>query len=308
MSRIAPSLEAFFTQRLGHQLRASPATVGGYRDTFRLLVRFASERAHKAPSDLEFEDVDVEVVSAFLAHLEHDRRNSARTRNVRLTAIRSFFRYAAFSEPGHAELIARVVAIPDKRTGRAVMTYLSTAEVEAVLASPDRSTWHGRRDHALLAVTVQTGMRVAEVIGLRTGDVTLGAGAHVFVRGKGRKERCIPLTRQSVAVLRVWLRERQGEDDEPVFPTISGNPLSHDAVADLVAKHTASARPRCATLATKKVTPHTLRHSCAMALLAGGVDTSVIALWLGHEHVQTTQIYLNPRELHQTRVKLQVAC
>ncbi len=293
MSRLAPCLEAFFTERLSRQLRASPYTVGGYRDTFRLLLRFASDRAHKAPSDLEFEDVDADVVAAFLEHLEHDRHNSARTRNVRLTAIRSFFRYAAFSEPAHAELIARVVAIPDKRTGRAVMTYLTTAEVEAVLASPDRSTWHGRRDHALLVITAQTGMRVAEVIGLRNGDVELGAGAHVHLKGKGRKERCVPLTRQSVAVLRVWMRERQGEGDQPVFPTIRGNPLSHDAVADLVAKHTDSARSRCPTLLAKKVTPHTLRHSCAMALLTAGVDTSVIALWLGHEQVQTTQIYLH---------------
>jgi integrase/recombinase XerD len=293
MSRIAPCLESFFTERLCRQLRASPYTVGGYRDTFRLLLRFASDRAHKAPSDLEFENVDADVVAAFLAHLENDRHNSARTRNVRLTAIRSFFRYAAFLEPGHAELIARVVAIPDKRTGRAVMTYLTTAEIEAVLASPDRSTWHGRRDHALLVVTAQTGMRVAEVIGLRNGDVELGAGAHVQVKGKGRKERCVPLTRQSVTVLRVWMRERQGEGSQPVFPTIRGNPLSHDAVADLVAKHTDSARLRCPALLAKKVTPHTLRHSCAMALLAAGVDTSVIALWLGHEQVQTTQIYLH---------------
>ena len=212
----------------------------------------------------------------------------------RLTAIRSFFRFAAYREPAHADLIARVLAIPDKRVGRAGGSFLSTAEIEALLASPDRTTWHGRRDHALLVVTAQTGMRVGEMIGLRVGDVELGAGAHVQVRGKGRKERCVPLTRQSVAVLREWMRERQGERGEPLFPTIRGGPLSRDAVSDLVTKHTTGACVRCPRrFPTKNVTPHTLRHSCAMALLAAGVDTSVIALWLGHEQIQTTQIYLH---------------
>ena len=293
MTAIAPSLEAFFTERLVKQLQASPHTIGGYRDTFRLLLRFAAQRAHKAPSELEFDDLGAEVVGAFLEHLEHERHNSARTRNVRLTAIRSFFRFAAYREPAHADLIARVLAIPDKRVGRAVVSFLTIAEIEALLASPDRTTWHGRRDHALLVVTAQTGMRVGEMIGLRIGDVELGAGAHVQVRGKGRKERCVPLTRQSVAVLREWMRERQGEDGEPLFPTIRGGPLSHDAVSDLVTKHTTGACIRCPSLSTKNVTPHTLRHSCAMALLAAGVDTSVIALWLGHEQIQTTQIYLH---------------
>jgi len=293
MTALAPCLEAFFTERLGRQLQASPCTIGGYRDTFRLLVRFAAERAHKAPSALDFEDLDAEVIAAFLEHLEDVRHNSVRTRNVRLTGIRSFFRYAAYREPAHAQLIARVVAIPDKRIGRAMVTYLNVAELEALVDSPDRSTWHGRRDHALLVVTAQTGIRVAELIGLRNGDVELGPGAHVHVRGKGRKERCIPLTRQSVAVLRTWVRERQGEADQPLFPTIRGTALSHDAVSDLVAKHAETARARCPTLTAKKVTPHTLRHSSAMALLAAGIDTSVIALWLGHEQIQTTQIYLH---------------
>jgi site-specific recombinase XerD len=293
MSAIAPSLESFFTERLGQQLRASPHTVAGYRDALRLFVTFAAARAHKEPSDLDFSDIDAEVVGAFLEHLEHERHNAVRTRNVRLTALRSFFRYASFREPAHADLIARVLAIPEKRTRRHVVSFLVTAELEALIGAPDRSTWHGRRDHALLVVAAQGGLRVAELIGLRRGDVQLGAGAHLRIRGKGRKERCVPLTRQSVVVLREWLKERAGDDADAVFATIRGGPLSHDAVSLLVARHVEVAVTRCPSMAAKKVIPHVLRHSCAMALLAAGIDTSVIALWLGHEHVQTTQIYLH---------------
>ena len=293
MSAIAPSLEAFFTERLGHQLEASPHTVAGYRDALRLFVTFAATRTHKEPSALDFADIDAEVVGAFLDHLEHDRHNGVRTRNVRLSVLRSFFRYASYREPAHAELIARVLAIPEKRVRRHVVSFLTHAELEALVASPARDTWHGRRDHALLVVAAQSGLRVAELVGLRRADVVLGTGAHLRVRGKGRKERCVPLTHQSAAVLREWLKERAGADADVVFPTIRGGPLSHDAVSLLVTRHTTSARIRCPSMSAKKVTPHVLRHSCAMALLAAGVDTSVISLWLGHEHVQTTQIYLH---------------
>ena len=290
MSALAPRLEAFFTERLGRQLQASPHTVAAYRDTFRLLLRFASSRSGKEPSQLDFVDIDGEVVGAFL---EHERHNTVVTRNARLAAIRSFFRFAAYYEPAHADLIARVLAIPEKRTRRTVVSFLTSAEVEALLHSPDRSTWHGRRDHALLVMACQTGLRVGELRGLQIRSVELGTGAHVRVHGKGRKDRCTPLTAHTVAVLGVWMRERQGDPDDALFPTITGKALSHDAVSDLVAKHAARAEARCPTLSAKRVTPHVLRHSSAMALLAAGVDTSVIALWLGHEHVQTTQIYLH---------------
>jgi integrase/recombinase XerD len=293
MSALAPRLEAFFTERLARQLHASPHTVTAYRDTFRLLLGFASRRAGKEPCALDFCDLDAEVIGAFLEHLENDRANSVATRNARLAAVRSFFRFAAFAEPAHAELIARVLAIPEKRTSRSVVAFLNQAEMAALLAAPDRSTWHGRRDHALLVLVSQSGLRVSELASLRICDVELGTGAHLRVHGKGRKERCTPLTRHSVAVLRVWLQERQGEPADAFFPTVRGGHLSHDAVSDLVAKHSARAAITCPTLSSKRVTPHVLRHSCAMALLAAGVDTSVIALWLGHEHVQTTQIYLH---------------
>ncbi len=293
MSALAPRLEAFFTERLGRQLQASPHTVAAYRDTFRLLLRFASSRSGKEPSELDFVDIIAEEVGAFLEHLEHERHNAVVTRNARLAAIRSFFRFAAYYEPAHADLIARVLAIPEKRTRRTVVSFLTPAEVEALLHSPDRSTWHGRRDHALLVTACQTGLRVGELRGLLNRAVELGTGAHVRVHGKGRKDRCTPLTAHTVAVLGVWMRERQGEPDDALFPTITGKALSHDAVSDLVAKHAARAEARCPTLSAKRVTPHVLRHSSAMALLAAGVDTSVIALWLGHEHVQTTQIYLH---------------
>jgi integrase/recombinase XerD len=294
MTTINADIQAFFVERLGNQLHASPHTVTGYRDTFRLFLGFASARAGRLPSELEFGDIDAEVVADFLAHLEHDRGNSIRSRNVRLTALRSFFRFASYRRPEHAALVAQVLAIPQKRTTRHVVSYLTPTEIEALFAAPDRSTWHGRRDHALLVVACQGGLRVAELVGLRFDDVELAGGAHLKVRGKGRKERCVPLTSNTVAVLRQWLKElRARSTGDVVFPTVRGAPLSHDAVALLVAKHVGVAALRCRTIMAKNVTPHTLRHSCAMSLLAAGVDTSVIALWLGHEQVQTTQIYLH---------------
>ena len=293
MSRIAPTLQAWFTERLAHQLEASPHTVSSYRDTVKLLVRFASARSGKTPSDLEFGDLDATVVAEFLDHLEHDRGNSVATRNVRLTAVRSFFHFAAFEEPSHAELIARVLAIPEKRTRRRVVSYLTSAEIDALLAAPDRDSWAGRRDHALLVVACQSGLRVSELVGLKNADVVLGAGPHLRVHGKGRKERCTPLTLQTTETLRHWMDERRGGPDDALFPSIRGGPMTRDNVAHLVDKHATEAATSCPGLGTKKVTPHMLRHSTAMALLAAGVDTSTIALWLGHEHIQSTQIYLH---------------
>jgi integrase/recombinase XerD len=293
MTALAPVLEAFFTERLQSQRHASAHTVASYRDSFRLLLGFAAARTGKAPSDLGFDDIDADLVAAFLAHLEHERHNSVRTRNARLAAIRSFFGYASYREPGHAALIQLVLAIPEKRIERRVVSYLTAAEADVLVDAPDSETWTGRRDRALLAVTLQTGVRVSELTALCWRDVALGAGPHVRVHGKGRKERCTPLTRPSVAVLKAWMRECGGDPDGPVFPTRRRGPLGRDAVGKLLDKYVALASLDCPGLATKKVTPHTLRHTCAMRLLEAGVETSVIALWLGHEHIQTTQIYLH---------------
>lgn len=293
MSPIAPTLQGFFTERLVRQRQASPATVASYRDTLRLLIGFVAARSGKAPSALGFDDVDAEVISAFLTHLEDDRHNTARTRNNRLAAIRALFRYAALRHPEHAELIARVLAIPQKRHDKAIITFLTHDEAQALLAAPDPARWEGRRDRALLALAVQTGLRLAELTSLNCGDATLGAGAHLACTGKGRKERVVPLTTNTVAVLRAWTSERAGLAADPLFPTRTGRRLSPDAVQRRVALHVATASNQCPALAAKNVTPHVLRHTAAMALLQAGVDVSVIALWLGHEDVRSTQAYLH---------------
>jgi len=293
MSALAPTLEAFFTERLLTQRRASPGTVSAYRDGLRMLLVFAKERIGKAPCQLDISDIDAELVGAFLSHLEQGRHNSARTRNARLAAIRSFFRYAALRHPEHAGCIQRVLAIPSKRYDRAIVCFLIRDEVDALLLAPDRTTLLGRRDHALLLLAVQTGLRVSEITGLTCSDLELSVGARLKCRGKGRKERVTPLTSSTAAVLRAWIRERAGQPADPLFTTARGTQLSPDAVQKLVAKHAASAAKCCGSIARKKVSPHVLRHTCAMNLLQSGVDTSVIALWLGHEHIQTTQIYLH---------------
>lgn len=293
MTTLAPILESFFTQRLMTQRRVSPHTVASYRDTFRLLLAFAQQRTGKAPSDLELTDVDAGLVSAFLDHLERERGNSARTRNARLVAVHSLFRHAALREPAHAGLIQRVLAIPQKRFERAAVSFLTMEEITAILASPDRTTWVGRRDHALLVVAAQTGLRVSEIVSLRCGDVSLSQARHIRCTGKGRKERCTPLTVNTVRVLRAWTSQRGGTPDAPLFPSVRGTQLSRDAVERLLTKHTTAAIQRCPSLKDKTITPHVLRHSVAMQLLHAGVDTSVIALWLGHESIQSTQVYLH---------------
>jgi len=286
-------LQAFFTERLLRQRGASPHTVASYRDTFRLLLRFAAERLGRAPSRLTLEDLDAPFVGAFLDHLEAKRGNTPRTRNTRLAAVHAFFRYVALSEPAHALHCQRVLAMPSKRFARRTVEFLDEAETEALLRAPDADTWIGRRDRALLLVAVQTGLRVGELVALRREDVMLSTGAHVRCFGKGRKLRCTPLRPDVVKVLRAWLLETGAASDHPVFPSSRGGRLSHDGVQRLVMRHVAAARRRCPSLAEKHVTPHCLRHSAAMALLQGGVDRSVIAMWLGHESVETTQIYLH---------------
>jgi len=286
-------LEAFFTDRLMRQRQASPHTIASYRDTFRLLLEFVQLRLKKAPSSLALDDLDAPLLGEFLDDLESRRGISARTRNVRLAAIHSFFKYAAFYQPAHSLLIQRVLAIPSKRFDRAPIEFLTHSEIAALVTAPDTRTWIGRRDRALLLLAVQSGLRVSELVGLRCQDIVLGSGAHVRCQGKGRKERCTPLRKDAVTVLRAWLRERNGRLADPLFPTVRGGQLSRDAVEDLLAKHVRAASPRCASLKHKRVSPHVLRHAAAMDLLQHGVDRSVISLWLGHESVETTQMYLH---------------
>lgn len=292
----APILERFFCERLLGQRGASPNTIAAYRDTFRLLLSFVKERYRKLPWKLDLSDLDAPVIGAFLEYLEHDRHNSVRSRNARLAALRSFYRFASMNAPEHSGLIQRVLAISLKRQDRALVCFLDPLEIQALLASPDRTTWVGRRDHALLVLAVQTGLRVSELTGLCWRDAQLGTGvasSSVRCLGKGRKERATPLTSKTAAVLRVWRREQSVEPPDPVFPTRRGEHLSRDAVERLVARHTTKASRVCPSLALKRVTPHVLRHTCAMQLLQAGVDTSTIALLLGHEGVVTTQIYLH---------------
>jgi integrase/recombinase XerD len=293
VTALAPTLQAFFTDRLTRQRNASPHTIAAYRDTWRLLLRYASARAGKQPSLLEIADLDAPMVAAFLDHLEHDRGNRPRTRNARLAAVHSLFRYAALRHPEHADVIARVLAIPPKRHDKALLTWLTEPELAALLAAPDRRTWTGRRDHAMLLLAAQTGLRVSELTGLTTGDVHLGTGAHISCLGKGRKQRITPLTAGTVAILRTWMTERAGQPDQPLFPARTGGRLSRDAVERRIAKHTTAAASRRSSLNAKTITAHTLRHTAAMRLLHAGTDTSVIALWLGHEQAETTQIYLH---------------
>lgn len=286
-------MEGFFTERLVTQRRVSPQTITSYRDAFRLLLGFAQTRLKKAPSALRLTDLDAPLISSFLTHLEQQRHNTARSRNARLAAIHSFYRYAALECPEHSAVIQRVLAMPSKRYEHRDIAFLTRPEVDALLAVPKQATFAGRRDYALLLVAVQTGLRVSELIGLRCADVMLDGAAYVQCRGKGRKERCTPLRKEAAAVLRHWLRERKGQPKDALFPNARGGPLSRDGVEYLLGRHTAAAARRCPSLAGKRVTPHVLRHTAAMNLLQAGVDRSVIALWLGHETLNTVQAYLH---------------
>ena len=286
-------LQSFFTERLLSQRRASSHTIASYRDCFRLLLGFASKRLGKQVSALSLEELDAPLVTKFLEHLERDRGNAVRSRNVRLAAVHSFFRYVAMNEPVHLLHCQRVLAIPSKRSERKPVGFLDEDDIAALLKAPDLTTWLGRRDRALLLVATQTGLRVSELIGLRPEDVSLGAGPHVRCRGKGRKHRATPLRKDAVTVLKAWLAENDSPPSAPLFPSSRGGALSRDAVEALLARHLATASTERPALKSKKATPHTLRHSTAMALLQHGVDRSVIALWLGHESVETTQVYLH---------------
>jgi site-specific recombinase XerD len=281
MTPIAPTLQAFFTDRLTKQLHASPRTIASYRDTLRLLLCFAQDQTGTAPSALDWDDLDEPLIAAFLEHLETERHNSARTRNLRLTAIRSLFRYAALRHPEHAAAIAQVLSIPAKRFDRRTVTYLTSEESEALIDAAPQDRWEGRRDRAMLTLAIHAGLRVSELIAVSRADVTLGTGAHVRVEGKGRKQRAVPLTKDAQTVLSIWLNERHGQPHDPLFPTRTGRRLTRDAVERRVATHATTAAQCCPSLVGKRVHPHVLRHSCAMSLLQARVDSTVIALWSG---------------------------
>lgn len=286
-------LQGFFTRRLMQQRQVSPHTIASYRDGFRQLLRFAQRRLGVAPHQLKFEQIDAPLIAAFLEDLQHSRGICASSRNLRLTAIRSFFRYVSFELPDHAAQIQRVLAIPSMRCSRAQIGFLTRAEIDALLRAPDLRTMPGRRDRALMLLAVQTGLRLSEITGLCRRAVFLGTGAHVRVLGKGRKERSTPLTKTTADVMRAWLREIAADDDAVVFPSARGTRLSADGVQYLLSKHVDHARQSCPSLRDKRVTPHVLRHTMAMELLQAGAERSVIALWLGHESIETTQVYLD---------------
>jgi len=299
MTALAPSLQAFFTDRLIGQRAASPNTIAAYRHSLRLLLAFAHERLGTPPSALDIAQLDSKLIAAFLEHLEGERRNTVATRNNRLSAIHSLFGYLALQHPEHAASIQRVLAIPHKRAATAPVTYLTEPEVDALLAAPDTTSWIGRRDHTMLALTIQSGLRISELVALTCQDVTLATGANVHVLGKGRKHRHTPLTKATKTLLRAWLAERAGLATEPLFATRTGTPLSRDAVERRLNIHLDAARSRCPSLAAKTITTHTLRHTAAMRLLLAGNDIAIIALWLGHEQITTTQIYLHADMTHK---------
>lgn len=293
MTLIAPTLQAFFTDRLARQRRASPQTIAAYRDTMRLLLTYVHQRTGKPPQKLDWDDLTADVISAFLSHLEDERGNSVRTRNLRLTAIRSLFHFAALQHPEHALLIARVLAIPPKRFDKRIITFLTGQEVDALLAAPDAGRWEGRRDRAMMALAVQTGLRVSELTSLNCDDISLDDGAAVRCEGKGRKHRTVPIDAPVRRLLRSWLDERAGRSCDPLFCSRTGRRLSRDAIAQRLATHVQAAAKICPSLQAKSVHPHVLRHSCAMSLLQAGVDTTVIALWLGHADVRSTAAYVH---------------
>jgi len=292
-SNFAKLLERFFIQRLMKQRQASPHTISSYRDTFRLLLKFAQKSLNKQASKFDLSEIDAQLISKFLDDLEKDRRNTPSSRNVRLAAIRSFFRYAALESPMHSAQIQRVLAIPSKRHERPLVGFLTKDEIKALLAAPNLSTWAGRRDHVLLLVALQTGLRLSELINLNSNHIFLGNSSYIRVIGKGRKERCTPLTKHTAKLLRKWIQETCDEVNPILFPSSRGTKLSPDGVQYLLNKHVTTASRTCTSLGSKRVTPHMMRHSCAMELLLSGIDRSMIALWLGHESVETTQIYLH---------------
>lgn len=293
MNSLAPLLQAFFTDRLMTQRHASPNTIAAYRDTFKLLLGYLHQSIGKTPDALSIADIDATQIAGFLTHLEQERGNTPRTRNARLAAIHSLFSYAALRHPEHAGTIARVLAIPTARIQRNIVTWLDEHEATALLDACDQRTRTGRRDHVMFALAIQTGLRISELISLTIADLHTGTGPHVHCIGKGRKERRTPLLPHTIALLDEWIIERAATATQPLFATSTGRPLSRDAIEARLRHTSARAAADCSSLVGKHITAHTLRHTAAMRLLHAGVDTTVIALWLGHEQITTTNIYIH---------------
>jgi len=285
-------VQDFFLQRLITQRGASARTVESYRDAFELLFGYLEMHTGTSPSALQMADLDAPLVLDFLDHLETDRHNSARTRNARLAAIHSFMRYVAVRDPASLPVASRVLAIPAKRFDRPVLGYLTREQVAAILAAPDRASWSGRRDAVMLATTYNTGARVSEITALRVRDVLLERQTAVLLHGKGRKERVIPLWKNTATELRAWLTRIDGTSQAPVFPNRAGEPMSRSGVRDRLDRAVAVAEQHCPSLQGQHISPHTLRHSTAMHLLQSGTDLATIALWLGHSSPATTHQYL----------------
>ncbi len=287
-------LQDFFCQRLLTQRNVTAQTIASYRDSFRLLLRYAQAQLHRPPTALTLADLDAPLILGFLDYLEKDRGNGVRTRNLRLVAIRSFLHYATYRDPTALPTIQRVLAIPMKRFERPLLGFLSRPEMEAILAAPDLSTWSGQRDHVMLTTLYNTGARVSEIIGMRIADLDrgMGSGASVRILGKGRKERVTPLWRSTTKLLSAWLNRVCSDPDAPLFPNRYGRPLSRSGVAQRLRVAVAIAEQCCLSLRGKVISPHIVRHTTAMHLLQSGVDLSVIALWLGHESPETTHRYL----------------
>jgi integrase/recombinase XerD len=291
-SLIAPHLQTFFADYLCHQKRLSPHTIVSCRDTFRLLLTFLRDHTGVEPSALRIADVDAPAVLRFLDHLEQQRGNAVRSRNIRLSAIRAFFRLVALRDPDSIGIATRVLAIPLKREDKKLIGYLTRPEMQALLAAPEQSKWSGRRDHALLLTLYNSGARVSEVITLTRAQVCFETSTFVQLIGKGRKERTVPLWHDTARVLKAWFRELGDHARGMAFPNARGKPLSRDGVDYLLKQAVLRAIPTCPSLAHKHISPHVLRHTTAMHLLQAGVDIATIALWLGHESIETTHVYL----------------
>ncbi len=286
-------IQNFFTDRLYNQMEASPHTISSYRDTFKLLLKFVNEKTGKTPTKLSIDNIDAKMIGDFLDYIEDARKNSARSRNTRLAAIRSFFKFVAINEPAYMLHCQRILGIPSKRYIKRNIEFLNETEMQALLNAPNTSTWIGRRDHAILTVALQTGLRASELVNLQCKDIVLEVGAHVTCVGKGRKQRSTPFRSKTVEIMKNWLKECRGSNHDPLFPTMRKTKMSRDALEHLVKRHIKTATENCSSLVGKQVTPHVLRHSTAMNLLRHGVDQTVIALWLGHESLETTQIYMH---------------
>ena len=291
-SLLAPHVHAFFTDHLCHHKRVSPQTLVSCRDSFRLLLTFMQQTVGIEPSALCVADLDAPTLLAFLDHLEQQRGNSIRSRNIRLSALRAFFRFVALRDPESVAMVTRVLAIPIKREDKKLVGYLTRPEIDALIAAPDRSSWMGRRDHALLLTMYNSGARVSEITALKRAQVSFGATTFLELHGKGRKERTIPLWPQTREVLKRWFRELGEHKSVMAFPNARGRPLARHSVNYLIHKAVEAAAPRCPTLLTRPITPHLIRHTTATHLLQSGIDIATIALWLGHESIETTHVYL----------------